>query len=229
MARAQELLQRAIALDPDYAHAHALLGWVYVTMFNLDTRRPIGEFTDKALAAGTRAVTLDDEEPWGYLVVGLGSCAAARSKLAFASHEIGGAQSELCARPRRAWIRVSSRRPTGPRVAGSRAGTQTQSARSVSGELCAGRAVHGTVRLKRYEETVAVCRATAASHPNHAGAWRLMTVSLGLLGRIDEAREALAHTLTLQPDLSAPMSQTIRCTPTRRIARASSKGSGKPA
>jgi tetratricopeptide (TPR) repeat protein len=70
--RAQELLQRAIALDANYAHAHALLGWIYVTMFNLDTRRPIGEFTDKALAAGSMAITLDDDDPWGHLVVGLG-------------------------------------------------------------------------------------------------------------------------------------------------------------
>ncbi len=30
-----------------------------------------------------------------------------------------------------------------------------------------------------------------------------MTVSLGLLGRTEEARQALAHTLTLQPDLSS--------------------------
>jgi hypothetical protein len=29
-----------------------------------------------------------------------------------------------------------------------------------------------------------------------------MTVSLGLLGKIDEARQALAHTRSLQPDLS---------------------------
>src|SRR5262249_35060994 len=57
--------------------------------------------------------------------------------------------------------------------------------------------------LGQYEEAVTVCRATAARHPHHAGAWRLMTVSLALLGRIDEAREALAHTLTLQPDLSS--------------------------
>ena len=57
--------------------------------------------------------------------------------------------------------------------------------------------------LERYEETIAVCRATTASHPHHAGAWRLMTVSLGLLGRVDEAKDALAHTLTLQPDLSS--------------------------
>jgi hypothetical protein len=30
-----------------------------------------------------------------------------------------------------------------------------------------------------------------------------MTVSLGLLGKIDEAREALERTLALQPDLSS--------------------------
>jgi hypothetical protein len=49
---------------------------------------------------------------------------------------------------------------------------------------------------------LAVCRATAASHPKHAGAWRLLTASLGLMGRIDEAREALVHARTLQADLS---------------------------
>src|SRR5262249_44097417 len=38
--------------------------------------------------------------------------------------------------------------------------------------------------MGQYEETIAVCRATTAMHPNHAGAWRLLTVSLGLLGRI---------------------------------------------
>ena len=46
---AQECLRQAITLDPEYAHAHALLGWTYLCMFNLDTRMPIGEFTDKAL------------------------------------------------------------------------------------------------------------------------------------------------------------------------------------
>ena len=34
------------------------------SMFNLDTRRPIGEYTEKALETGATAVTLDDEEPW---------------------------------------------------------------------------------------------------------------------------------------------------------------------
>jgi tetratricopeptide (TPR) repeat protein len=83
--------------------------------------------------------------------------------------------------------------------------------------------------LGRYEETIEVCRSTAEMYPHHAGAWRLMTVSLGLLGRIDEAEEALAHTLTLQPDLSGVRTlRTIRYSRTPRIAPAFSRGFGKP-
>jgi TolB-like protein len=202
-ARAQELLQRAIALDGNYAHAHALLGWTYVTMFNLDTRRPIGEWTDAALATGATAATLDDEEPWAHLVLGLGHARRRRPQLAFRhltksvelspSFALGyaglgyalacGGQPESGLQALEEAHRLSPRDPF--------------------------LAIYApTVRymalfaLERYEETIAVCRATTASHPNHAGAWRLMTVSLGLLGRVDEAKDALAHTLTLQPDLA---------------------------
>jgi TolB-like protein len=45
--RAQKFLQQAISLDDEYAHAHALLGWTYVSLFNLDARAPISDFTDK--------------------------------------------------------------------------------------------------------------------------------------------------------------------------------------
>ena len=203
-ARAQELLQRAIAIDGNYAHAHALLGWTYVTMFNLDTRRPIGEWTDRALATGATAATLDDEEPWAHLVLGLGHARRRRPQLAFRhltksvelspSFALGyaglgyalacGGQPESGLQALEEAHRLSPRDPF--------------------------LAIYApTVRymalfaLERYEETIAVCRATTASHPNHAGAWRLMTVSLGLLGRVDEAKDALAHTLTLQPDLSS--------------------------
>jgi TolB-like protein len=203
-ARAQELLQRAIALDGNYAHAHALLGWTYVTMFNLDTRRPIGEWTDRVLASGATAATLDDEEPWAHLVLGLGHARRRRPQLAFRhltksvelspSFALGyaglgyalacGGQPESGLQALEEAHRLSPRDPF--------------------------LAIYApTVRymalfaLERYDETIAVCRATTASHPNHAGAWRLMTVSLGLLGRVDEAKEALAHTLTLQPDLSS--------------------------
>jgi TolB-like protein len=202
--RAQELLHHAIVLDAEYAHAHALLGWSYSNMFNVDSRRPIREFTDKALDVGAKAVALDDQEPWGHLVLGLGH---ARRR-----------------RPEPAVTHLSRSIDLNPNFALAHAGLGYALA-------CGGEPERGlqslelserlsprdpflaiyapTVRymalfaLERYEETITVCRATAALHPNHAGAWRLMTVSLGLLGRTDEAGHALAHTLTLQPDLSS--------------------------
>jgi TolB-like protein/Flp pilus assembly protein TadD len=202
--RAQELLQRAIARDANYAHAHALLGWVYITMFNLDTRRPIGEFTDRALAAGTRAIALDDEDPWGHLVVGLGHARRRRPELAirhlsksielspsFALGHAGlGYALAVGGEPERGLKSLEQAHRYSPR----------DPFLAIYAPIVRYMALFA---LQRYEETISVCRAAAALHPNHAGAWRLMTVSLGLLGRIEEAREALAHTLTMQPDLSS--------------------------
>jgi len=181
-----------------------LLGWTYVTMFNLDTRMPIGAFTDKALAAGARAVMLDDEEPWGHLVVGLGHARRRRPELALRHLSIS--------------LELSPSFALGHAGLGYALACGGQPERGLQALEQANRlsprdpflAIYAPVvrymalfALGRYEETIAVCRSTAASHPNHAGAWRLMTVSLGLLGRIDEAKEALNHTLTLQPDLSS--------------------------
>jgi TolB-like protein/DNA-binding winged helix-turn-helix (wHTH) protein len=202
--QAQEILQQAIALDPHYSHAHALLGWTYVSMFNYDTRMPIHEFTDRALEAGATAVALDDQEPWGHLVLGLGH---ARRR-----------------RPEEAVTHLSTSIDLNPNFALAHAGLgyalacggdpetglwSLQQAERLSPRDPFLAIYAPSVRymalfaLQRYEEALTVCRAVSALHPNHAGAWRLTTVCLGLLGRSDEARVALAHTLTLQPDLSA--------------------------
>jgi TolB-like protein len=202
--RAEELLQQAIVLDPHYAHAYALLGWTYITMFNLDTRRPIGEFTGKALDAGERAVALDDQNPWGHLVFGLGHARRRRPETAvahltrsvelnpsFALGYAGLGYALACGgQPERGLESLERAHRLSPR----------DPFLAIYAPIVRYMAYFA---LGRYEEVIAVCRATAALHPDHAGAWRLMTVSLGLLGRVDEARAALAQTLTLQPDLSS--------------------------
>ena len=201
--RAQELLQQAIAIDPDYAHAHALLGWTHVTLFNLVVGRPISEFTDKALDFGAKAVALDSEDPWGHLVLGMGHARRRRSELAVAhlSKSVELNPSFVLGHAALGYALACGGEPERGLQALERA--ERLSPRDPFLAFYAP-----TVRymalfaLERYEEAIAVCRATSSLHPNHAGAWRLMTVSLGLLGRIDEARQALAHTLKLQPDLS---------------------------
>lgn len=201
---AQDLLQQAIALDPEYAHAHALLGWTYVNMFNLDSRTPIGKFTDQALDAGERAVTLDEQDHWGHLVLGLGHARRRRPETAvthlsqavelnhnFALGYAGLGYAFACGgQPERGLEALEQAQRLSPR----------DPFLAIYAPVVRYMALFA---LQRYEETMALCRSITASNPNHAGAWRLMTVSMGLLGRIDEAREALARTLALQPDLSS--------------------------
>jgi TolB-like protein/DNA-binding winged helix-turn-helix (wHTH) protein/Flp pilus assembly protein TadD len=202
--KAQEFLSQAIALDPEYAHAHALLGWTYVSMFNYDTRTPIHAFTDKAIEAGATAVALDDQEPWGHLVLGLGHARRRRPEEAvthlskaidlnpnFALAHAGLGYALACGGDPETglWSLEQAERlsPRDPFLA-----IYAPSVRYMA-----------LFALERYEEALTVCRAVAALHPHHAGAWRLTTVCLGLLGRSEEAAAALAHTLTLQPDLAA--------------------------
>jgi TolB-like protein/cytochrome c-type biogenesis protein CcmH/NrfG len=202
--QAQDLLRQALVLDAEYAHAHALLGWTYVSMFNLDPRTPIGQFTDKVLDAGAKATALDDQEPWAHLVLGLGHARRRRPELAVThlAKSIELSPSFALGHAGLGYALACGGQPE--RGLQSLAQAQRLSPRDPFLAIYAP-----TVRymalfaLGQYEEAVAVCRATAARHPHHAGAWRLMTVSLALLERIDEAREALAHTLTLQPDLSS--------------------------
>ena len=201
---AQELLQQAVALDGGYAHAYALLGWTYVSMFNLDSHAPISELTDRALDTAGRALALDDQEQWGHLVLGL---SYARRR-----------------RPEEAVNHLSKSVDLNPNFALGHAGLGYAFAcggQPERGLQCLEQAARlspldpflamyapvvrymALFALGQYEETVRVCRSVAARHPHHAGARRLMTVSLGLLGRTDEAKESLAHAVTLQPDLSS--------------------------
>jgi TolB-like protein len=201
--RAQEFLRQAISLDDEYAHAHALMGWTYVSLFNLDARAPISEFTDKALDAGSKAVSLDNEESWGHLVLGLGHARRRRPELAvshlsksidlnpnFALGYAGLGYALACGgEPERGLQSLEQAQRLSPRDPFLAIYAPTVRYMAL-------------FALGSYEEAIAVCRSTSALHPHHVGSWRLMTVSLGLLGRIDEARQALAHTLSLQPDLS---------------------------
>jgi adenylate cyclase len=203
--RAQALLRQAATLEGGrgHAYAHALLGWTYVSMFNLDSREPISELTEKALESGGRALTLDADGHWGHLVLGLGHARQRRPEDAVKhlSRSVDLSPNFALAYAGLGYALACGGQP-------QRGLDALDRARRVS-PLDPLLAVYEPVvrymalfALERYEEAIAVCRSVAARHPNHAGARRLMTVSLGLLGRVDEARESLARTLALQPGFS---------------------------
>jgi len=202
---AQKLLQQATTLEAPqgHAHVHALLGWTYMNMFNLDSHAPISELTEKALEAGATALALDEQDYWGHLVLGLGHARQRRPEDAvrhltssveinpnFALGYAGLGYALACGgQPQRGLDALSRAWQLGP----------LDPFLAMYAPIARYMALFA---LERYDEAITVCRSTAARHPNHAGARRLMTVSLGLLGRIDEAKESLANTLALQPDFS---------------------------
>ena len=196
--RVAERTLEALTLARNTRHAY---GWTYVSMFNLDTGKPIHEFTERALDAGTRAVELDDQDPWGHLVRNSGTTAAARAGVTHLLNAIALNPSFALGHAGLGYAVAAGRQP-------ERGLEALEQAHPLSPHDPFIAIYAPTVRymalfaLGRYQETIEVCRATAALNSNHAGAWRLMTVSLALLGRIDEAKAALAHTLMLQPDLS---------------------------
>lgn len=202
---AQMLLQQASTLESRQgrARALALLGWTHANMFNLESRTPINELTERSLDAGARALSLNAEDHWAHLVLGLGHARQRRSEDAvkhlsrsidlnpgFALGYAGLGYALACGgQPERGLQAVQRARRISP----------LDPFLSVYTAVVRYMALFA---LGRYDEAVAVCRSVVARHPNHAGARRLMTVSLGLLGRIEEATESLARTLRLQPDLS---------------------------
>ena len=135
--QAQELLKQAIQLDPKCAHAHALLGWTYASMFNLNSHVPIGELTDGAIDAGAKAVTFDEQAHWGHLVLGIGYARRRRPEEAVA---------HISARPRRARLCICMRWPAGAWPGFVEGGAAAQPAGSIPRNVCAGGAVHGIVR-----------------------------------------------------------------------------------
>ena len=202
---AQKLLQRAAALEAPQgaAHVHALLGWTYMNMFNLDSNTPISELTEKALEAGATALALDEHDYWGHLVLGLSHARQRRPDDAvrhlsqcvdinpnFALGHAGLGYAFACGgQPQRGLEALGRAWQLGPLDP-----FLTDYAPVVQ--------YMALFALERYDEAIAVCRSVSARYPHHAGARRLMTVSLGLLGRIDEAKESLASTLALRPDFS---------------------------
>jgi TolB-like protein len=202
---AQKLLQQAAAraTPQERAHVHALLGWTYTNMFNLDSYAPIGELTERAFEAGATALALNEQDYWAHLVLGLGHARQRRPENAvrhlslcvdinpnFALGHAGLGYALACGgQPQRGLDALARARQVGP----------LDPFLDIYAPVARYMALFA---LERYDDAIKVCRAVAARHPKHAGARRLMTVSLGLLGRIEEAKESLASTLALRPDFS---------------------------
>ncbi|MEE9209343.1 MAG: tetratricopeptide repeat protein, partial [Kiloniellales bacterium] len=214
VAEARRLLRRAHDIDPSFASAYANEAYTHY----LDVMVGHGESPDESiaagLAAGKTAVALDEKDPVGYFALGriymlrgehdtsiaeLETALSLNPSFAQAHHGLGFALAlsgrlEEGAEALDSALRLS---PRGPLTWG------TTVTRSMTSTL-----------LHQYEEAAEWARETMRN-PRVSGYWPHATLAsaLGNLGRIEEARAAVAAALGEKPDLS--LSYLAKTLPTK--------------
>ncbi|WGD52059.1 tetratricopeptide repeat protein [Bradyrhizobium sp. CB1650] len=194
-------LSRTVELYPDYAPARSLLAFrmlfaAHMGWMDRDRALSVG------LAHATRAVALDDRDPWAHLALGYLAMMERRTEDAIAAFRravelnpnaaaargalghclaFAGRDTEAIARAEEA-IRLSPLDPDMALFLGSIA----------VAHYCAG----------RFDEAVRYSREILRLRPGFQGAQRMYCASLAQAGRLDEARQFLQRAKQEQPQLT---------------------------
>jgi TolB-like protein len=198
-AQAQQLCEKALALDPSYAVAYALLGFTYVqTWVNLWTQD--SKVLDRAFELAQRALALDDSLPPAHELLGI--VYLWRDK----QHEQAIAEEEraITYSPNffsaYNWLGIMltfAGRPEETIALGERA--LRLSPRSIGYFAVLGNAYRVT---KRYEEAIANYQKILTFIPYHPNARAGLAAVYSELGREEEAQAEMAEVLKRNPTIS---------------------------
>jgi adenylate cyclase len=198
---AMGFLKRAIEIDPDYARAISLLGWIYAARAHLGLAEA-SEMLDKALAMGQRGIDLDGSDPWAHLVIGYVNMVARRPDPAVAA-----LTSALDRNPNFALAHM---------ILGSTfgyAGMADEGMRHVALAMrlsprdsiqAANLSVLGTCNFVagHISEAVELQHRAVQLKPNFGTAWRSLAAVAGLSGNLALAASALGEARRIQPNLT---------------------------
>ena len=194
-------LRRAIAIEPDYARAHSLLAWTYITGSHMGWVT----FTDGvslALESARRSVERDGEDPWAHLALGYVHMLSRRFKPAVEELEEA--------------LQLNPNFALGHMVLGSAygfGGAGDEGLKHLAmGMRLSPRDPHQSFYLsacaichfvaKRYGESVNLNRRAVLLRRRFTSAWRSLAAGSGIVGDLETAEAALAEARRLQPDLS---------------------------
>jgi len=198
---AQALLQRAIALEPTYARAHALLGWaLWWATLHLWAQERAAAYREAAGHAQD-ALALDPSDPWARMASGLCLSTAGQHERA-----LGELRTALALNPSftlghmaYGWALLRAGRYD-EAIAETGRALQMSPVDSFSGFYTS---VHGLALLaaQRFEEALPFLRASVAAYPEYSGHYNSLISCCGHLGLVEEAREFLAVRGRLKPPL----------------------------
>jgi tetratricopeptide (TPR) repeat protein len=198
-AQAREALERAIAIDPQFAAAHALLAEIHRQEWMFEWGADKGAL-DRALDLAREAVRLDDQLPLAHLLLGWVHLWRKEHDAAIAEAQ---RSVELDPNNAEAWARLGHILD----VAG----------RPEEGIPLIERAMrldphypflypfwqgHALQALERYEDAAPAYKRAISRNPDHLAAHEHAAAVYAHLGRLDEARAEAAEVLRLRSNFS---------------------------
>ena len=195
-------LRQALAIDPEYARAHGLLAWAYITAGHMGWM-PSSDAFGLALDAARRSVEGDGEDPWAHLALGYVHMLSRRSSAA-----IGELDEALWLNPNFALGHTVLGTAYGFAGAGEEGLRHLATAFRLSPRDPHQSLHHSACALchfvaGRYRESIILNRRAVQFRPRFTSAWRSLAAAAGIAGDHDTAAEALAKIRQLQPEFSA--------------------------
>ena len=200
-AEAQALLRQAVAMEPRYARAHALLGWAVFWAAYCYWNPERGDGYRQAAAHAQDALTFDSADPWARMLSGL--CFSSGGQHDRALIELQTAldlnPSFALGRTAFGWALLRAGRFE-EAIAETGRALRMSPRDSLSGFYTS---IHGLALLgaQRFREALPFLRASVAAFAGYAGHYNSLICCCGHLGLLDEAQEFIATRNRIGPPL----------------------------
>jgi adenylate cyclase len=198
--RAKAMFERAIALDPTFAPPHTWLAWLYQDDYDELFISPREEALANWLSEARRAISLDRNDAWAHVALGLGLRCAGRLDEAIAAFE-----EALAINPSHSFAYVSLGAALGaaglveqaiPTIEkGIRLNPRDPMRSFIMLELLARQ----HLKAHHHEEAIVWAKKSIQQRPDNPIPYVTLASSLGHLGRIDEGRSALEECEQARP------------------------------
>jgi tetratricopeptide (TPR) repeat protein len=200
-ATARALLERAIAIDPNYGQALSLFATNHMFGVHLGWT-DIASVAPVAERAALAAVAVDGEDAWAHTALGSVYFSTRRLDQSLAEFELALQLNPnfSLAHSYYALALCYSGRWQDAYAATQRA--IRQSPRDPSLAIYRGVAAYAQFIGKNYLEAMTLAREATRQRGDLTGAYRVLTVAAGMAGRIDVAKAALAELRRTQPNIS---------------------------
>ena len=199
-AEARALLERAIAISPDFAAAYAYIAFTRLNDYIIGTGDAAEQSLQTSLKLATRAVATDDEDPYGHFVLSVVSIWRREYDKARTEVQrcLALAPSSAEGHLQLANLHYYEGDPSGA--------LDTLSAYMRLDPLYPGLALHFVAQaqhsLGQFEAAVETLKRRLERDPKSETGYALLASCYGHLGQIDESRSAWAEVMRIAPDFS---------------------------